>query len=243
MLAIKVYGERNSGTNYLEQLIELNLDVALLKYKPAKTIAPLLKYEIMTDLLLSYKRPSFLGWKHGCPPLKHINSYPGKLLIITLTKNPYSFLLSLHNKPYHYKGTKEASFLQFIKSEWKTILRDHLKLETLSSPMALWNRKNESYYKLITDSKHPVVQLTYEELLANPEKFIHQLAKDHKIPLKTPIFQNKESSTKESSQRFSNYQDFYLNDKWKEQLTPEVLSIMNDGLDHKLMKQFGYPLL
>ena len=67
---IKVYGERNTNTNYLEQLIHLNLDVGQLAGvvpRYVKTIQKVLPgKEWLRDWYFSVTPHRNLGWKHSC---------------------------------------------------------------------------------------------------------------------------------------------------------------------------------
>ena len=58
-MKIKIYGERNSGTNYLEKLIESNLKVALIKFRINWWSLFLLKtipYDFVQDLIYRLQR-------------------------------------------------------------------------------------------------------------------------------------------------------------------------------------------
>lgn len=53
-MKIKIYGERNCGTNYLEKLIETNLKVDILKFKINRwsiILLKLIKYDFIQDVL------------------------------------------------------------------------------------------------------------------------------------------------------------------------------------------------
>ena len=73
---IQIFGERNSGTNYLKQLLEINLDP---------------KIEI----------GSKFGWKHGFTHKRAIkNKDTEHTLFLVLTKDPYSWLISMNQRPH-----------------------------------------------------------------------------------------------------------------------------------------------
>ncbi len=57
-----------------------------------------------------------LGWKHSIPGLDVIkkSAKSNQTLFITITKNPYSFLLSLHQCPHHrFLLRKNQEFIIF----------------------------------------------------------------------------------------------------------------------------------
>lgn len=138
-MKIKIYGERNCGTNYLEKLIALNLKVDILKFQLnwfSILLLKYLKYDFIQDLLFHFQGKTTLGWKHGCPPVQAIKNYNTDLLVIvTLTKNPYSFLSSLYKKLHHMKGKKSTNFSDFISRKWTTRRRDLCKEKQLDTPI------------------------------------------------------------------------------------------------------------
>lgn len=89
---IKVFGERNTATVYLEWLLRNNLKVNLLDYYT-------------------------LGWKHRLAPGKdEIQPVEdNSILFLCLVKNPYSWLLSMYRKPYGQEKLKELNFSEFLR--------------------------------------------------------------------------------------------------------------------------------
>ena len=92
MRFIKIYGEQNSGTIYLEWLLNKNLD---------------------TTLLDSYE----FGWKHRMAPSEDelTDKIKQEVLFLCLVKNPYSWLISMHKRPYHHESLRKLSFFDFLK--------------------------------------------------------------------------------------------------------------------------------
>lgn len=88
---IKIYGERNSGTNYLEKLLEKNI-------KNVTLISPRFK--------------DGLGWKHGYPNLKLFDTLDD-ILFIFIIRDRDSWLKSMYKNPYHYKVPNNINI--FIK--------------------------------------------------------------------------------------------------------------------------------
>ncbi|MEO1350635.1 MAG: hypothetical protein AAFW84_17820, partial [Cyanobacteria bacterium J06635_15] len=151
---LKVYGERNTGTNYLSQLINLNLKADELPGSVPSEIDVWQrklqrKFNIKERLKDIYFDISFhknLGWKHSLVDPKKIyrkSSLPlDNISFITITKNPYSWLLSLYKRPYHqyFRQGEKIDFETFIVSPWKTVGRDNLN-KKISTPVELWNIK------------------------------------------------------------------------------------------------------
>ena len=94
-MIIKIYGERNTGTNYLLQLLRTHLNL-LAEFKWGAAV-------LSAFPPVNIDRLKELGWKHRLVSkdfLQNENFSRETVLILTLTKNPYSWLLSLHQRPY-----------------------------------------------------------------------------------------------------------------------------------------------
>jgi len=241
---IKIYGERNTGTNYLSKLINLNLHAIQIEGIAPQKILKLQKLapgkELIRDLYFQLSFNKNLGWKHSC-----INSYKLKNsilykknspAIITLTKNPYAWLLSLYRNPYHQHYRKKPDFKTFLLQPWKTVLRDKLQ-SNLENPIELWNQKNSSY---IQDD---YLNLTSESIIKNPEAIIDEISQKFNIQKKNNHFINYHQSTKERKKDNNYYLDYYQNEKWQQELNDEIIYIINQSLDKKVLKHFGYRLL
>lgn len=90
MKQIKIYGERNSGTIYLEWLLKNNFDIQLLD-KP------------------------LTGWKHRiAPSQEEVSELDNDICYVCLVKNPYSWLLSMHKRPTGHEELKDIRFRKFL---------------------------------------------------------------------------------------------------------------------------------
>ena len=256
---IKIYAERNTCSRYLRALLEANLEVLVLEGGGSPFIQRLQEVlpgqELVRDVAAYFSYPHDLGWKHSRP--KDAQSL-GKaslvrkrgVLFITITKNPYSWLLSLHRRPYHQRYQRKPPFIEFLQTPWKTLIRENVS-QAVNSPVELWNIKNRSYISL-HDSELDTVALTAEALLKDPETEITRIAREFSIPRTRPHFTNYDSSTKtsesntvtrDSEKDTSYYRDYYLGEKWKEMLSVEALDLINRSLDPALMKYYGYDYL
>lgn len=244
---VKVIGERNCGTNLVEQLIQANLAINLLKFEPNKFQLFLLKYiryDFMQDLVHSWRRKTDLGWKHGIPRLEDIARFnQNELAIVSVTKNPYAFLISLYRRPYHFKGTLAPSFLEFIQQPWITRNRDNTEARTLNSPVELWNIKNAEYVKLQHERPEIVHLVRYETMIEDPFRFLNELRVTFELAQKNSSFSLIEASTKGDKHSFSDYQNYYGNEIWKNELSAEIVAEINKRLDHTLVSKLDYHIL
>ncbi len=241
---VKLYGERNTGTNYLSQLLERNLQVILLPGTiPSwlQWISP--RMEWPRDLYFALTFSKNLGWKHRMAPtpeeLANFANDIKSVCFVTVTKNPYSWLLSLYRRPYH-NYSRMPSFEEFLQRPWPTVRREGHP-EPFPNPVVIWNEKNRSYVNLSAYAS--CLNLRYEDLVLNPESTIEKIASHFALSRKSPTFLNVEESTKGDRQTFSEYQEYYLRERWREKLTPQAIALINRHLDLSLLSHFGYSLL
>jgi len=239
---LKLYGERNSGTNYLSKLIDLNLDIPQLRGVVPGYVAMLQRVipgsEWLCDLYFAMTGHHNLGWKHTCakPP---ISSASPSVHIVTITKNPYSWLLSMHRHPHHSHGASRLDFETFLQTPWKTMGRDNCG-RCLASPTDLWNIKNRSYRQL---RQANALNITFEELLLAPDQIIDAIGHHCAAARRSGAFINYHASTTEADKDFEYYRSYYQAEQWREQLTDQSISIINGALDRQLMESFGYEVL
>ena len=244
---IKIYGERNSNTNYLGKLLELNLKAQQLRGTAPRSVNRLQKVlpgkELITDLYFFLTFHSNLGWKHArvkpIEQLLKVSSQMGDLNFITITKNPYSWLLSLHRNSYHQYYSEKPSFEQFLQMPWETIFRDNIS-GPLKNPIELWNIKNNSYLQL---KSFIALNLTAESILEDPKKVIDTISRTFSREKLSDELVMYEQSTKAENKDSNYYQDYYLNERWRDKISNEAVSVINETVDKTLMSYFGYHVL
>jgi len=249
--AIKLYGERNTGTNYLRHLIRLNLQAAIVPGVEPAWIWNWFRgqnqgwlYEQAANLFFALTFSRNLGWKHTLVPSPETLSrtVPCRrgICFVTVTKNPYSWLLSLYDRPYDCIR-RSADFTEFLTTPWQTRHREHAPRE-FPSPVALWNEKNRAYLAL--GARWPTLNLKYEELLAAPEASVNQIARLSGAQRRPGAFLNRDRTTKKnSSWRYAEYRDYYLQEKWRKRLTRDSISLINARLDEEVLTSYGYEKL
>ena len=104
---VQLFGQRCSGTNYLQHLIEQNIP----------------------GLKVSFA----FGYKHSTP--KHLERTHDDVLFCVIYREPYCWLQSLHESPWHvHPRMRGAPFGQFIRSPWHCIW-DHQSNTKPNDPM------------------------------------------------------------------------------------------------------------
>ncbi|WP_005033526.1 hypothetical protein [Holophaga foetida] len=247
-LLLKMYGERNTNTNYLSRLIQANLHVEEIPgvVPPAvmKLQSMLPGNELVRDIYFGLAYGRNLGWKHG--RVKSADDLGGYSLVrrnniafLSITKNPYSWLLSLHRRPYHQYYSIKPDFETFLQRPWKTLFRDNAG-SVLKSPVELWNVKNRSYLQL---AELNGLNLTTEGIFEDPESVIETIQARFSVARKSGEFVQIGQSTKGDDKDFEYYRSYYLDEKWRDELSGNATAIINGMLDRDLMSAFGYRVL
>ena len=241
---VKIFGERHTNTNYLQQLITLNLEVTQLPGVAPKHLRTLERWLPFANFRDNYFDKHFhkhLGWKHACVDNQRLQQSDifKQCLFLTLTKNPYAWLVSLHRRPYHYLDTiTGTNFKDFLQTPWQLLPREQITEQSLT-PIELWNKKNYSYLSLASQY---TLNLTSEALLEKPEQVVQHISERICLPLKGS-FQDITQSTKKTTKDRAFYKDYYLNQRWLSEYTEETLAIVNTSIDKELMQHFGYSII
>lgn len=236
---IKVFGERNSGTNYISTLLQTNLEVTLLR-GTVPNFEPFISKEWAKEAFYKFTAHNNLGWKHAEANLPLIKSYfqLDSLYLVTITKNPYSFLLSLYDNPHQIIGPRSLTFSDFIRTKWFSQKRENTR-KYFESPIDLWNTKNASYLQLKKEFPDRCILLTYESLVRDPEEAIGLISRQFSLSMITP-FNNMVVSSKKNGKFFTDYQDYYLKKRWRKRLVQDDIEFINAKLDFHLLDFYGY---
>ena len=177
-----IFGERNSGTNYLDKLISRNFE----RLTPA---------------------PRNFGWKHG--GLDHRWWQPGLqpqilndhareaagVLFIVVHRSPIDWLLSMHRIPHHAPFHMNLPLSVFLRMEWSAYFNEHApgddiqpeadrrfalgqarnQIERFPSLFDLRREKIERFVAYAGRVPH-VVYVPYEAVVAHPSAFLDILA-------------------------------------------------------------------
>ncbi|MBR8828541.1 MAG: hypothetical protein DSM107014_11695 [Gomphosphaeria aponina SAG 52.96 = DSM 107014] len=255
---IKIYGERNTGTNYISQLIKENLQCQLIpgvaaeiakesvlrinkyiKKKGLKKLEASIFQELLIDEIFAKNLAVSLGWKHCRPPLDLIKNhqFTPQTLFITITKNPYSWLLSLYKRPYHNFFQAQREFREFLSMPWKTVKREYSQAY-FDNPIQLWNEKQRAYIELAQEI-NICINLKYEQVLRNELGTIKALS--YLFPF---VHQNGivsiAKSTKNDGRDKQFFEEYYLKSQWRKEIKIEEIEYINQHLDFELLKYFNY---
>ena len=254
---IKVFGERNTGTNFIEGLLRDNLDIGVCPgilpnrlqclYKAVSNMLP---YALAWHVVEHDRNRRFearfdehVGWKHARLPNlpKNRDCYPDGLGFIALIKDPYAWLQSLHQRPYQGKIHSTAtplSFSDFLRTPWPTVKRECGPAE-YANPVQMWNDKVASYETL--HAYGPTLILPYENIIEDIEGFLKTVCHTFGLP-KSGRVEIRATSTKGDDGRTTKeIVRYYRSREWVKNLAADDLNCINDQLDHGLRENFGYP--
>lgn len=255
---VKIVGERNTGTNFVEDIIRSNFSVEICpgnlprhitrayrfayKYFPYSVARRLVEND--RDRRFDTLFDRYAGWKHARMPNlpKTRARYPEGLGFIAITKNPYAWLQSLYRHPYqgtHHSPAHQLSFSEFLRTPWPTVRREYGPAE-YANPVQMWNDKVASYESL--HSYGPALILPYEGVITDIEAFVRTVARSFDLPEPAQV-QVRADSTKKDGRSTADIVQYYLSGAWADSLLPEDLDFINRELDHSLCEMFGYTLI
>jgi len=222
-----IKGERCSGTNYLEKLIEINLKI---QYNAC------------------------IAWKHGFYSPNRVHSIdPSDYLTIIISRNPFDWVRSVYLNPHHFKNTSEGvwkeefkpTFSQFLKNEIDEIDKDEIKnygkegfrdrhplfLTKAKNILQLRNWKTEHFLALKNILPN-TYYVKYEELAENPEKIIRDI-------------NDKWFNVEFEFQNYNNYkhhEDILYTPKTYFDISDEDYNYIVKNIDWELESKIGYSL-
>ena len=258
----KVFGERNTGTNFLNQLLKQNTNLKVLEHKSnsipkirlaklidrhsksrarQKEVDPALR-QLVFDRLIDQQRqeeyPKNYGWKHArvlpsdLAKSKRFNS----TLFIFLIRNPWRFVSALHKRPYNLFPSPPENFLDFLNSCFLANPRDCMPCNFVENPVEFWNQKVSSYQDCNKTIKNSII-CYYEDIVASPTQFIHSL---------NPVCSTRKEitipmdSTKKDDKSFDDYRREALAYDPVESLGKEAYTQVLDKLDRTVLKKTIY---
>lgn len=210
MKFVKIYSERNSGSIYLEWLLRKNLDI------------------VISDTF-------DLGWKHRLAPSSDELSEKLKeeVIYICLVKNPYSWLLSMHKRPYLHESLKSLSFADFVRFSYGDY----------RNPITMWNTKNNSYLGM-EDYIRNFKLVRYEDLLVDSENEIIAIADKFGLKMSGTFRNINRIITNSHGVKKSRFhKDYYVDEIWKKKLRDIHIERINQFLDEKLMQKLNYSII
>ncbi|MEO0544807.1 MAG: hypothetical protein AAFY99_13410 [Pseudomonadota bacterium] len=248
---LKVYGERNTGTNFVEQLVLNNMPnlVALsrrppldLKTEPKKfprSIRFIVQQRI-ADLRRRQEIKEHINWKHAYVIVDEQRRFAhfDETFFIFIVRNPYYFISSLYRRAYDIIPKPARTKARFLRQAILLNARDNINsTATVSGPAELWSLKTQSYVKAAAEIENAVL-IRYEDLVAAPDRFVVRLAEkglalpdDYEVP---------RQSTKGDRLTFDDYATKAKNYDPTHDFSKQLLKYIDEQLDQRLLKDLGY---
>lgn len=167
----QLYGERHSGTNFLENSLKN---------------------------IFCLPQTSFFGHKHfmGFAKPERI-AYAKHTLFIGVTRNPYDWILAMQELPHHVPKENRKNFLSFIENEWYSV--NNTGGEILSDRNFSISQRSPPRYKNIFELRKNKLQflihtmpilasnyifITFESLITNYYNIIDIISKRYHLSIK-----------------------------------------------------------
>jgi hypothetical protein len=244
---VKVYGERNVGTNYLEKLLAENFIVQPLRGNHGKISTYMAalgrqspEAEFYYDLEMRRILASDFGWKHSVPPVEQIEraEHAPYTLFLVLTKHPIYWLRSLHRRPYR-QVAKNVSFDDFTRAPFPISQADGISAPGPLSPVEILRFKTEGYIRL---AALPVASICvpYESLLSEFQSQMDRIA-PHLIQSQNG-YSNIERGVKDNRESLTFYKSKYDLSKATDDVSAETLAYVKENLGEKCLSYLGYTL-
>lgn len=244
---VKIFGERNSGTNYLETLINHNFIAQQLRGGHGKIVLFMkalgkgsAEAAFFHDLEMRRLQRSEFGWKHASPPLADVEAaeHTPHTLFILLAKHPVFWLKSLHARPYR-RIDKTLDFAAFIRTPFPLSEADGLGDIAVQSPVHMLRLKIEGYMRL-EDRQTTCVRMQYERLLSDFEAELDRLSPY--LLRRGDGFVNLDTGVKNQRETLGFYKSKYDLTKVSDGIDAETLTYIRDVLGTACLSYFGYEL-
>lgn len=249
---IKIFGERNTATNALGQLIKINSNTKLHPGTMAELDKVALKRtQYMKKFGLGNQRienvidkvfdaqPIEHSWKHSTTYFNNKN-IPSNTHFVFMVRHPISWFVSLYKNPYHCLIEKPKTLVDFYSCQWKTVRRDNLE-KKFYRPIELYAEKLKSYRDFISILESREIGYTllkFEDFVTNQKACLEQLRENLNEP--TSNFSELKKSTKDSTKNLEYYRDYYTKELWRDELDPNFLNLFE--FDEDLLVWTNYQL-
>lgn len=249
---IKIFGERNTSTNALKQLIEQNSDSEVI---PSVASEIDLRFAAKIRLINAIPKgnlfreyyidsvfrhaPLKYSWKHTATNFDTVEEFADCFTIINV-RHPASWLLALHRRPYHALRSVPKSFERFLSTPWKTLQREGLQQQKMT-PANLYNDKIRSYRNFSTRLESIAIEyafVRFEDFAADQIAVFEQIKPYLVYPSDDPMIVR--PGTKDQSQDAAYYKNYYGGEKWRDDLSQAELTLINKAIDWRSLTQFAY---
>lgn len=229
VVRLKVFGERNCGTNLAQRILAPVVEVLPAGAPPrVRRAARRLggRRETVLDLWDSAVRGSTLGWKHAYIDDATVRRLRARgIAAVALTRHPLSWLVSLRRRPYHVLPVAGSDALAHQR-----LGRERLP----SGPHELidvWQLKTERYRELAAAGD--LVLLRFEDLVAGPAETL--TAALESLGIAAGELAVPEQSVKRDTRSSDDIRAYYAQERWRAEATgwdvEQVARVPTDLMD------------
>jgi hypothetical protein len=219
MKEFTIYGERCSGTNYLEELILLNFEI---------------------DITWKY------GWKHffGAKYVDFSSENTDDILFIGIFRNPYDWLYSFYKNPHHLHKNMTQSLDTFLfypiysivgdnpnSLEFKKLIDENDRFKNI---FELRKTKNNYLINVMKNKVKNFMSIRYEDLLHNYENILTVIRDVYGLVQKHNTFKNVEYYKKEKFKKFVQKEEGF---------SDEIKDKISFYLEARQEKRIGYDIM
>ena len=253
---VKIFGERNTGTRAVIRMM-IGADNIEEFVHPELPDAELARFETWIESMnklhkgpwrrvfreaVRDRRQEIFGpmgtWKHSTAIYDPAYAETG-VKVLFLVRNPYSWLLALHKRPYHGLGRRDGDFNEFLSRPWATLRRDNVA-PILENPMQLWNLKMQSYPGFIAAARRDGVGtalIRFEEFVNAPAHALKKALRSIGVDA-TGIKAGR--PTKPMGRKARERRDYYGRERWRNELSANAIRAINANIDWDIAHAFGY---
>lgn len=213
LVRLKVFGERNCGTNLAQGILAPVVELLPAGAPPrVRQAARRLggRRETLLDLWDSAARAKTLGWKHAYVDDATVRRLRTRdIAAVALTRHPLSWLVSLRRRPYHVLPVAGSDALAHQRLGRERLPgRGHELVD-------VWRLKTERFRELAVAGD--LVLLRFEDLVAAPATTLTDaltslgiVAGDLAVP---------EQSVKRDTRSSDDIRDYYAQELWRAEAT------------------------
>lgn len=251
-MKIKIFGERNTSTNALKEMLETNsasrvlpstaieLDAGIRPRlaRAQKLRLPQSLRERMSDRVFEARSP-LEAWKHRLTDFENLAEFADCHLIFCV-RHPASWVFGLHRRPYHIHGRPAKTLDAFLDKRWRTVGREGLGRSKTSATM-LYNRKMAAFVGLQARLKAAGLRYSvvrHEDFAMDQAAVFARLAPHLSQPAVT--FRPLDASTKDQRRTRAYYQDYYGQQLWRDEIDQQSMARIKAEIDWSLVDDLYY---
>ena len=257
---IKVYGERNTGTRFLQELLRTNFASPQLPggagvhedregteedLKPYKGLFKKIAIDRVSNLSNARSLPRTLGWKHMSPPTALLATTPEmaqSTLFIVTVKHPVFWALSYKRHPYNsYFPPAKMSFSAFIRHLFIPMGRDNVDAPYYRSVLELYAAKVDGY-RALSSLGVPFELVRYEDLIADVSKFLRTIEEKYHLPrCSHSDIIRQETTKRHDSTTFEEFREKYKVEEAARVVSREDYEFILSTFGRERLTWLGYP--